>query len=166
MAAKPKIVFFTGRDAPVKKYQHFLEKISCQIVDPENKIEDIDLIIAHSLGVIKALDYCVTFGLKPKKIISIDGTYLSYNVLRQLPDLPEVAKKYLDDRYAWPCPVELWRFLEMPFSPLNLNFRQARTLDDFKSPYEKIYLYSEGGHWPFENKSFRVKFLSALSNQV
>lgn len=92
---------------PEKQYRAFFSfKFE---FDPDER-HPCDVILVHSLGIIKALLYCQKFNIVPRGIVAMDTVDVSEDHIRsqlhdRKPDGKELYEEFLRLRPPIPCPM-------------------------------------------------------------
>jgi esterase/lipase superfamily enzyme len=165
------LLLFTGHKVPIKRYKNLLLKLEHRnlIVVLENQSdplldheEESPVIVAHSLGILRALIYCKKHNVIPQKIISLDGSYLNEEYLKNhiSPDdfVKDVIKEYLLARIKLPdYNVHLFRYIRNISEQQSEQERQINQklnmLSMGDNEYVSITYYTDKvEHYPFDSK--------------
>lgn len=175
------ILLFTGHNVPTKRYNNLLKALEHRNIrfvtedqkDPELKEEEKHpIIVAHSLGIIRALLYCATCNIVPEKIIALDSTYLNRDFLKAHISSDKyvntVIQQYLEskinpDKYV----IHMFRYLRNISEKHLVHERPAilrlNMLAMGDHNYTSIFYYSDSvGHYPFDSKHL----LTLITNKI
>lgn len=167
-------LFFTGHNTPLKRYQSYFNETV--LVEPEQKVsnENKQTILCHSVGLVKALLWCVeNNNISNVKIIAMDPPDLSQVSIKtkiesMIDDkLLKLYKSFLEDdilsKFSEIGIADSSRCGERSFSNSIIVFRNSKNKDhkDMKL-YSAIHYYSEDTHYPYMVKKILKNVLAQL----
>ena len=97
MDMKPNIMFFPGKNMPLKRYTSYFRRINLILSDPLNT----NVFLSHSRGIVDAIEYCINNNINPT-IISMDGIELKSKP-KNLPVISfrPLHKQHIGDEYMY-----------------------------------------------------------------
>lgn len=107
------MLFFTGYKKHPKQYKSYLKDF---VYNPEEIAKD-DVVVTHSVGLVKALNLCHAKGVFPKLIVALDAPDLALlSILDRLPRLePELQAIYV-------------QFMNLQIDPRDFNITSFRRM--------------------------------------
>ena len=153
-------LFFTGYMMPFKRYKSYLPNIA-MIPDPVEPIDSNDCQISaltHSVGLVKALIYCLKHGVKFKVILAIDPPDISDSeIIKKLNDqnLPNSLKTIYEEY------IYLRRNMTILDSDIPIClYRNIKNKDYMDSiNYSSLNYYHSDTHYPYTDRSLRDQIL-------
>ena len=140
------VLFFPGYQTPLKRYQAYFPTL--KLVTKAN-LNEIKVILCHSIGILYALEYCESHKIQPK-IICMDGSYLTPEFIK---DKPSEIQAIYDHYFS----------LNIDSSKYQIYmFRQiGRKHESFL--YQIIYYSIEcNQHYPYMNRKIRNQIVELL----
>jgi len=155
------LLLFTGHKVPAKRYKGLIDHLDTRNVivigtdDPEPKLDILEcpIIVGHSVGILRALVYCHKNGIGPRRVISLDGSYLNRELLKDS-ERTDLFQDYIDsDVDPRNYGIHLFRHIKNVNTENYLNANQSNKDAMNDTDYASVYYYTEKcGHYPFESK--------------
>lgn len=73
------LIIFPGKNTPIKRYRSYFPKFNLKKINIYDKPEHITVILAHSIGILDALNYCIKYELNPT-IVCMDGVDITIKI--------------------------------------------------------------------------------------
>lgn len=148
-------MFFTGHKTAPKNYLAYFPKQSF-VFDPTTA-QECKHIVTHSVGLVKAILYCLKFEIKPTVLVALDPPDLSIEAVQaRFPTLPAELKLLYTDFILALTKID-WR----AFPIYCMRDSRHQCLD---TPcYTEIFYYKEETHYPYQIKHLRDKILARLA---
>lgn len=150
------ILFFPGFKMPRKRYKQFLVHFSdnfCYVEDEKCILnfnnDDELIIIGHSIGILKGTMWCIVHDLIPDLIISLDGTEIDPEKLKQKKADKSQPIQDIYDSYVQVMNEEFWKKTKSVLFRYKPNQNESD-----QTFYDCIYVHEDLkiGHHPYLSK--------------
>ena len=165
------IFLFGGYKAPKKRYISFIQFLEAENWQvsffnwQQTPLTDIglpDLILGHSIGFVRALNWGTSEHLTNIPIFSLDGTVISTS--DDSCKLSDSSRKVMEE---W-NKIKLNTFIDLPL----VLFRHQRKpeISNHNNIYNEIIYYQvkpgQNGHWAFESAPLKYKIMQMIKKYL
>jgi hypothetical protein len=150
-------VFFTGYKMHSKRYTSYFPELNMVYDSLPSNNEYFDIILTHSVGIIKALNYCFENKFRPLIIIAMDPPDISEKTIRErYNDMDYNLKKIYDNFYS--------NVIDISAYPVHVIRNRKNIGYTDKDLYKDIYFYDQDTHYPYQIKAIRDKIVKIVKN--
>lgn len=161
-------LFFTGFKMPFKRYKPYFPGLDLINPDIDIDIENIDnkdkkiSIMTHSVGLIKALIFCMNNKINPVIILAIDPPDISEHVIAQKLNNLELPDDLLVIYRQYNELVAINGFPDLQIH-LYRNIKNKHYMD--KIYYESVCYYESDTHYPYMDRLSRDHIVKIYENK-